>query len=80
MLCGMMSAACPQPDLTVARTLALWPGTAAAFVRLGTDCVGCPLARFCTLDYIARTYRLSMQAVLAELQGCLPADREERSA
>jgi hybrid cluster-associated redox disulfide protein len=59
------------PDvLTANRSLS------AVFLRHKTACVGCPLARFCTLRDVARTYGLSMDAFLAELEQVALADSQ----
>ena len=48
--------------------LARWPWTAQAFVDLRTACVGCQMARFCTLDDVAGHYRLDKERLLQALQ------------
>jgi hybrid cluster-associated redox disulfide protein len=53
---------------TVADVLATYPQTATIFLSLRTNCVGCHLARFCTLEDVARTYELSIQDLIEKLQ------------
>jgi hypothetical protein len=48
--------------------LARWPWTAQALVDLRTACVGCQMARFCTLDDVALHYRLDKEQLLQALQ------------
>jgi hypothetical protein len=42
--------------------------TSSVFLRHKTACVGCYLARFCTLRDVANTYRLSPEVFLSELE------------
>jgi hypothetical protein len=44
-----------------------FPSTTAAFVELKTDCVGCPLSRFCTLAEVADSYRISVATLMDKL-------------
>ncbi len=55
------------PDLTVAQVLEACPQAAHAFVSLKTDCVGCYLMSFCTLQEVAEQYQLRVEAIIAEL-------------
>lgn len=57
-----------QPQTTVEETLARLPAAIGVFQVLKTGCVGCFLARFCTLKYVAQVYGLDVQELLAELQ------------
>lgn len=41
---------------------------AEVFIGHHTACVGCYLARFCTLSDVARTYSLPLDVLLDELQ------------
>ena len=59
---------------TVAETLRKVPGAARVLVAHRTACVGCSLARFCTLDDVARTYELELQPFLAKLQQAAQAE------
>jgi hybrid cluster-associated redox disulfide protein len=52
---------------TVNELLAAHPQTAMVFLALRTSCVGCYLARFCTLEDVARTYELTVQDLLERL-------------
>lgn len=48
--------------------LTRWPWTARTFVDLRTACVGCQMARFCTIDDVATHYRLDKEGLLQALQ------------
>jgi hybrid cluster-associated redox disulfide protein len=58
-------------NLTVNELLAAHPQTARVFLALRTSCVGCPLARFCTLEDVARDYELPIQELLDKLQASI---------
>lgn len=53
---------------TVQDLLTNWPGTAGVFVALKTNCVGCYLARFCSLADVATTYDLTVDDLMEKLQ------------
>jgi hybrid cluster-associated redox disulfide protein len=53
---------------TVAEVLESYPQTAASFLALKTNCAGCHLARFCTLEDVARTYELAPPDLIDALQ------------
>jgi hybrid cluster-associated redox disulfide protein len=55
------------PDLTVAQVLEAYPQAAHVFVSLKTDCVGCYLMSFCTLQEVADQYQLGLESILDEL-------------
>lgn len=54
--------------LTVDELLTAHPETAPIFLSLRTNCVGCHLARFCTLEDVAKDYQLPLQELLDKLQ------------
>jgi hypothetical protein len=63
-----MAAPLFSPDQTVAQTLG-WDGDLSrVFLDRRTACVGCYLARFCTLEDVARTYGFPLEGFLAELR------------
>ncbi len=68
-----------DPDLTVAQILSLRPETAAVFVRYRTGCVGCHLARFCTLKDVVRSYSLPMEKLAGDLRQCIREESRSRS-
>lgn len=61
-------------DTTVAETLRKARSSARFFVAHRTACLGCPLARFCTLGDVAQTYELDQQDFLAKLQQVVQAE------
>jgi len=54
--------------LTVAETLKQGRQVSSVFIKLKTACVGCYLTGFCTLEDVAKTYGLSLDDLLGELQ------------
>lgn len=44
------------------------PNVGSVFIKYKTDCVGCFLARFCTLAEVADVYELDLQSFLNDLQ------------
>jgi hybrid cluster-associated redox disulfide protein len=55
-------------DWTVQDLLQACPGAAQVFIRYKTDCIGCRLERFCTLEDVSSSYRLDAQDFLNALQ------------
>jgi hybrid cluster-associated redox disulfide protein len=62
---------------TVNELLAAHPQAAAIFLALRTSCVGCYLARFCTLEDVARDYKLPVPDLLNKLQASIQFSEEE---
>jgi hybrid cluster-associated redox disulfide protein len=62
---------------TVAEVLESYPQTAAAFLALKTNCAGCHLARFCTLEDVARTYELAPHDLIDTLQETAQSSQKE---
>ncbi len=60
-------------DLTVLQILGNYPGSAQALMGLHTQCVGCPMARFCTPRDVAGHYGLDLEALLALLRHIPPS-------
>jgi hypothetical protein len=54
-------------EWTVEQTLRHHPHLVSTFLKLHTHCPGCWLARFCTLDDVAHSYRVEAAAMLREL-------------
>lgn len=61
---------------TVAEILATHPQTAKEFIVWKTDCVGCYLSRFCTLEDVAATYSLDTDEVLAKIKKLITTPKE----
>lgn len=55
-------------DWTVEQALKSGSQAAGVFLRFKTDCVGCWMARFCTVDEAAQKYRLNLDDLLSALQ------------
>jgi hypothetical protein len=58
----------PQVHQSAQEVLQEWPQTAGAFQALGTACLGCLLARFCTLGDVAATYRIPAPILVERIQ------------
>jgi len=58
----------PSPQMLVADLLAVSPLMAGALVELRTDCVGCSMNKFCTLQELCNQYELELESVLKCLQ------------
>lgn len=54
-------------ESTVADVMLAWPGTIEVFLRHHMACVGCAMARFCTVREAARAYELDAIGLVAEL-------------
>ena len=67
----------PRAQMTVDQVLASFPGAANTFLALRTGCVGCHLVRFCTLEDVAREYKLPLQDLLDKLQESLQLSPKE---
>jgi hypothetical protein len=63
-----MTAPLYSPNLTVAQVLQKDRVLSRVFIDRKTACVGCYLARFCTLDDVAKTYGFPIEEFLGELQ------------
>ncbi len=56
------------PDQTVAEVVEKYPETARVWIALETECLGCWLMRFCTLEYVAESYDLDLETLIDELE------------
>jgi hybrid cluster-associated redox disulfide protein len=54
-------------SMTVDQVLKEHPDKATTFLALRTSCVGCHLARFCTLEDVAQAYELPLQELIDKL-------------
>jgi hybrid cluster-associated redox disulfide protein len=57
-----------QPELSVQDVLKRWPQAAHVFLSFKTACVGCYLARFCTLAEVATVHTLDLHSILRNLK------------
>ena len=56
------------PNQTVAEVVRKYPETIHAWIALKTDFVGCHLMQFCSLEYVAESYHMELQALINELE------------
>jgi len=56
------------PETSVAEVLRDAGSVRHVFMRHRTACVGCSLARFCSLRDVAATYGLGLEGLIQELQ------------
>lgn len=76
-----MNAQIFHTQLTVETVLKQWPETFSVFRSQKTNCIGCLLQRFCTLEDVAETYHLAPPELVMELEKCVQEiDRSQRSA
>jgi hybrid cluster-associated redox disulfide protein len=57
-----------QTQMTVEEVLTNWPDSRVVFMKQKTNCVGCFLQRFCTLQDVAGTYRIPVQELIGGLR------------
>jgi len=63
-------------QLTVEEILKKWPETFSVFRSRNTDCIGCLLQRFCTLQDVAETYEIELQDLIGDLETCVTRNHE----
>ena len=61
-------------QMTVHETLQRWPRAFSVFMKNKTKCAGCYMQQFCTLKDVIRTYAISEEQLIAEIES---ASREE---
>lgn len=66
-----MNASMPLSTLTADEIMQHWPETSEVFLRFRTDCVGCAMAGYCTLEEVIDLYGLRETEFLAELKSCM---------
>jgi hypothetical protein len=59
-----------SPSWTVAQVMKAYPQATAVFVSLKTDCLGCHMDKFCTLEEVAVAYELPLALLLSRLREC----------
>jgi hypothetical protein len=67
-----MNALLLLPQTTVEEVFQYLPQATQVFIHYQTDCVGCRLARFCTLENVADIYTIDLSSFLGALQQELP--------
>ncbi len=63
---------------TAAQAMQAYPETVSVFLTLKTDCVGCYLARFCTLNEVANAYHLPPKQLLEKLEESIKIPHKEQ--
>jgi hypothetical protein len=58
----------PDIHLTVQEVIDHWPRASAALQQLKTACLGCCLARFCTLADVSATYQIPIKELRGRFQ------------
>jgi hybrid cluster-associated redox disulfide protein len=53
---------------TVSEVLQKYPGTSRVFLEKKTLCLGCYMARFCSLKDVAQVYGLKKETLVCEMQ------------
>jgi hybrid cluster-associated redox disulfide protein len=71
-----MNAQLFHANLIVEDVLKKWPETFSIFRTWNTDCVGCLLQRFCTLQDVATTYEVDVDHLTRDLENCVTENRE----
>lgn len=56
-----------EQGMTIEQILVAYPTLAHTFIQLKLDCVGCHLARFCTLIDVAESYDMPLEALMTDL-------------
>ena len=69
----------PNEQMTVEKVLTGFPQTVRAFQSLRTSCVGCRMARFCTLADVARVYGLPLREFLDRLLVLIPSNSQKEN-
>ena len=70
----------PYAQMAVEDVLKKWPQTYTVFLKRNTDCIGCLLQRFCSLQDVADTYELSAQDLVGDLELCLRKSNQPKGA
>jgi hypothetical protein len=58
-------------QLTVEAILSKWPKTFTVFRNRNTDCIGCLLQKFCSIQDVAESYEVPAQNLIHELEKCV---------
>jgi hypothetical protein len=58
-------------QLTVEAILSKWPKTFTVFRNRQTDCIGCLLQKFCSIQDVAETYEVPPQDLISDLEKCV---------
>jgi hypothetical protein len=59
------------PWLTVEEVLSKWPKTYVIFRNRNTDCVGCLLQKFCSIQDVSESYEVPAVDLIHDLEKCV---------
>jgi hypothetical protein len=65
-------------DWSVKQTLEQYPETISIFLRLKTNCIGCWLERFCTLEEVSSYYEISTETLLDAMRSSFLIDDADK--
>jgi hypothetical protein len=66
-------------QLTVEAVLTKWPRTFVVFRIRNTDCIGCLLQKFCSIQDVAESYEVTAQDLISDLEKCVMENYPQRS-
>jgi len=64
---------------TVSEVLQMYPGSRQVFIARRTMCLGCHMARFCTLKDVAQIYSLETESLVYEIQTAVIHNNNQNS-
>jgi hypothetical protein len=70
-LLGQMDTKIFHKQLTVEDVLKKWPKSYLVFRDRNTDCIGCLLQRFCSIQDVAEAYEIMPQDLISDLEKCV---------
>ena len=68
---GAMDTKVLLTQLTVEAILSKWPKTFTVFRNRHTDCIGCLLQKFCSIQDVAETYEVPTRDLISDLEKCV---------
>ncbi len=68
---GTMDTKVLLTQLTVEAILSRWPKTFTVFRNRNTDCIGCLLQKFCSIQDVAEIYEVSTQDLIRDMEKCI---------
>jgi hypothetical protein len=76
---GAMDTQILHSQLTVEAVLTKWPSTFVVFRIRNTDCIGCLLQKFCSIQDVAESYEVPAQDLISDLEKCVKENYPQRS-
>ena len=70
----------PHAQMTVEDVLKKWPQTYSVFRKWNTECIGCLLQRFCSIQDVADTYEITAQDLVGDLERCVRKPTQPKGA